>query len=56
MKKLILTLVLVAFGANSFAVQTKKICNTQANGKQTCKVIKIHKKLTVTPILPKKAN
>ena len=56
MKQIILAIILVMFGASSFAVQTKKVCTTQANGKQTCKVIKTHKKLAATPVPTKKAN
>jgi hypothetical protein len=54
MKKLILLFTLL-FSVNCFAVQTKKVCH-EKNGKQVCKIIKVHKKLdgTKVPEAPKK--
>jgi hypothetical protein len=54
MKKLILLFTLV-FSVNCFAVSTKKVCH-EKNGKQVCKIIKVHKKLdgTKVPDAPKK--
>jgi hypothetical protein len=61
MKHLILALALVAFGAPSFAVETKKVCVEQTDAKtkklkQVCKDVKIHKKLEGTQVPDKKAK
>lgn len=61
MKKSLLALALLAFFASAQAVETKKVCvdKTTKDGKvvkgkdgkpeQTCKTIKVHKKLEVEP-------
>ena len=61
MKQLFLALALVAFGATSFAAETKKVCLDQTDAKtgkvkQVCKEVKVHKKLEGTQVPDKKAK
>lgn len=60
MKSIILALTLI-FATTVYAVETKKVCITQTDNKtkvnkQTCKNVKIHKKLELKPIPDKKAK
>ena len=55
MKKILL-ITLAIFSISAFAVETQKVCHNK-NGKQVCKMIKIHKKMdnaTVVPVKKKK--
>jgi len=61
MKRIILAIVLLAFGVCVFAVETQKVCMEQTNAKtqktrRVCKQVKVHKKLEVTTIPDKKAK
>jgi hypothetical protein len=53
MKSLILALTLV-FALPTFAAETEKVCVKDAKGKETCKTIKVHKKLDGTKVPDKK--
>jgi hypothetical protein len=53
MKSLILAFTLV-FALPSFAAETEKVCIKDAKGKETCKTIKVHKKLEGTKVPEKK--
>jgi hypothetical protein len=52
MKKLI-TILIASFSISAFAVETQKICHDK-NGKQVCKMVKVHKKLDGTKVPEKK--
>lgn len=52
MKKLIL-ITLAIFSVSAFAVETQKVCH-EKNGKQVCKIVKIHKKLDEVTKVPEK--
>lgn len=49
MKSLILALALT-FAVPAFAAETEKVCIKNAQGKETCKTIKVHKKLEGTAV------
>jgi len=55
MKKIIALVVFTFLTNIVYAVETQKVCH-EKNGKQVCKVIKVHKKLdgTKVPDAPKK--
>lgn len=61
MKKIILAIALLAFGAPAFAVETQKVCQEQTDAKtkkskQVCKEVRVHKKLEVPAAPDKKAK
>lgn len=61
MKKFILAVSIMLFGATAFAVETKKTCIDQKDPKtqkttQVCKDVKVHKKLEGTAIPGAKAS
>lgn len=49
MKSLLLALALT-FAIPTFAAETEKVCIKNAQGKETCKTIKVHKKLEGTKV------
>jgi hypothetical protein len=49
MKSLILALALT-FTLPVFAAETEKVCIKNSAGKETCKIIKVHKKLEGTKV------
>jgi hypothetical protein len=52
MKKLLL-ITLAIFSVSAFAVEIQKVCH-EKNGKQQCKLVKIHKKLDGATVVPVK--
>lgn len=52
MKKTLL-IVLSIFSVSTFAVESQKVCH-EKNGKQVCKIVKIHKQLSDTTTVPVK--
>jgi hypothetical protein len=44
----------VSYQTTAHAVETKLVCKPGPNGKQTCKTIKVHKKLDGTKVPEKK--
>jgi hypothetical protein len=55
MKKVILTTLLAFVLSPVYAVETKKVCvKDEKTGKETCKTIKVHKKLEGTKVPEKK--
>jgi hypothetical protein len=52
MKKL-LTLTLISLAFSAYAVETKKVCH-EKNGKQVCKMVKIHEKIADATKVPEK--
>jgi hypothetical protein len=51
MKKLLMTVVMLfAFTSVFAAGETEKVCIKDAKGKETCKTIKVHKKLEGTKV------
>jgi len=56
MKKLIIATILslTALSFGVAAAETEKVCIKNAQGKETCKTIKKHKKLEGTPVPEKK--
>jgi hypothetical protein len=53
MKSLILALALT-FTLPTFAAETEKVCIKNAQGKEVCKQVKVHKKLEGTKVPEKK--
>ena len=53
MKKLLLIATLM-FATSIFAAETEKVCSKNAQGKETCKTIKVHKKLEGKKVPEKK--
>lgn len=58
MRKLIIAVSIMLFGATSFSAETQKVCVDQKDAKtqktkQVCKDVKIHKKLEGTKVPPK---
>lgn len=54
MKKIMIVLIFLFFTEQSFALETKKVCiKDNKTGKQTCKMMKVHKKFKGVPV-PKK--
>ena len=53
MKSLILALALT-FALPTFAAESEKVCIKNSNGKETCKIVKKHKKLEGTAVPVKK--
>lgn len=54
MKKTIIALAISIIAPHSFAAEAQKVCiKDEKTGKETCKVMKVHKKLEGTPA-PKK--
>jgi len=53
MKSLILAITL-AFALPTFAAETEKVCIKNAQGKEVCKQVKVHKKLEGTKVPEKK--
>jgi len=52
MKKL-LTLTLISLAFSAYAVETKKVCH-EKNGKQVCKIVKVHKAISDATKVPEK--
>ncbi len=50
MKKLLLAISFILATSFAFAAETEKVCIKNAQGKETCKTIKVHKKLEGTPV------
>ena len=53
MKKLIAFIALAISITSVYAVETKKVCH-EKNGKQVCKEVKIHEKLSDATVVPVK--
>lgn len=53
MKKLLLIATLM-FAVSAFAAESEKVCIKNAQGKDVCKTIKVHKKLEGTKVPEKK--
>ena len=53
MKKSLLV-ILATFSLSVFAAESEKVCIKNSQGKETCKTIKVHKKLEGTKVPVKK--
>ena len=49
-----LFLIALMFATSVFAAETEKVCIKNAQGKETCKIVKVHKKLEGTKVPEKK--
>ena len=49
-----LFLIALMFATSVFAAESEKVCIKDAKGKETCKVVKVHKKLEGTQVPQKK--
>lgn len=54
MKKLLLTISFIFATSFAFAAETEKVCIKNAQGKEVCKQVKVHKKLEGTKVPEKK--
>lgn len=55
MKKTVIALAISIIAAHSFAAEKQKVCiKDEKTGKETCKMMVVHKKLEGTPVPTKK--
>jgi len=52
MKKL-LTVIIASLSISAFAVESQKVCH-EKNGRQVCKIVKVHKPIADATVVPVK--